>query len=118
MLRPGLLGDRLHRRDDSRRALFLGKNSFIPAMVIHAPALPFAVIFSARRSVDPFLHQILSRDGMQSLEKAPNTHRKTAGVPSPEHSAGANQERHATCQAHDQCRRELSLGHPCGQVPS
>jgi hypothetical protein len=40
------------------------------------------------------------------------------GVPSPERSAGANQERDATFQAHDQCRRELSLGHPCGQVPS
>jgi len=48
-----------------------GKNSFIPSMVIHAPsALPFAVIFSARRSVDLFLHQILSRNGMQSLERA------------------------------------------------
>jgi hypothetical protein len=40
------------------------------------------------------------------------------GLPSPEHSAGANQERDASFQAHDQCRRELSLGHPCGQVPS
>jgi len=50
-----------------------GKNSFIPSMVIHAPsALPFAVIFSARRSVDPFLYQILSRNGMQSLERSPN----------------------------------------------
>lgn len=48
-----------------------GKNPFIPSMVIHAPsALPFAVIFSARRSVDPFWHQILSRNGMQSLERA------------------------------------------------
>src|SRR6266496_5150381 len=45
-------------------------------------------------------------------------HLKTAGVPSPEHSAGANQERDASFQAHDQCRRELCLGHPCGQVPS
>jgi Tol biopolymer transport system component len=35
-----------------------------------------------------------------------------------EHSAGANQERDASSQAHDQCRRELRLGHPCVQVPS
>jgi hypothetical protein len=40
------------------------------------------------------------------------------GVPSPEHSAGANQERDASFQAHDRCRRAQSLGHPCGQVPS
>ena len=45
-------------------------------------------------------------------------HLRTAGVPSPENSAGANHERDASFQAHDQCRRELSLGHPCGQVPS
>ena len=38
--------------------------------------------------------------------------------PSPEHGAGANQERDASFQAHDQCRRELCLEHPCGQVPS
>jgi len=32
--------------------------------------------------------------------------------------AGANQERDAKSQARDQCRRELRLGHPCGQVRS
>jgi hypothetical protein len=50
--------------------------------------------------------------------KGPKLNLETAGVPSPEHSAGANQERDASFQAHDQCRRELCLGHPCGQVPS
>src|SRR4029077_19606005 len=33
-------------------------------------------------------------------------------------NATANQERDASFQAHDQCRRELCLGHPCGQAPS
>src|ERR1700756_2296479 len=33
-------------------------------------------------------------------------------------AAGANQERDASFQAHDKCRRELRRGHPCGQVPS
>ena len=38
----GLFGDRLHRRDDRRRALFLsGRKSFIPSLVIRPPsALP------------------------------------------------------------------------------
>ena len=30
----------------------------------------------------------------------------------------ANPEGDASFQAHDQCRRELCLGHPCGQIPS
>jgi hypothetical protein len=42
---------------------------------------------------------------------------KTSGVPFPD-CASANQERDASFQAHDQRRRELCLGHPCGQVPS
>jgi hypothetical protein len=54
----------------------------------------------------------IERDTLRTL------HLKTAGVPSPEHSAGTNQERDASFQAHDQSRRELCLGHPCGQVPS
>ena len=37
-------------------------------------------------------------------------HLKTAGVPSPEHSAGANQVRDARFQAHDQFLCELRLG--------
>jgi|GEM_PF-1403616 hypothetical protein len=74
-------------------------------------------IAGGQAEVDPFFHRILSRDGCNRL-KGPNPHLKTSGVPSPEHSAGANQERDASFQAHDQCRRELCLGHPCGQVPS
>jgi hypothetical protein len=40
------------------------------------------------------------------------------GAPSPENSAGANEACSASFQEHDQCRRELCLRHPCGQVPS
>lgn len=46
-------------------------------------------IAGGQAKVDPFFHQILSRDGCNRLN-GPKPHLKTAAVPSPEHSTGAN----------------------------
>ena len=46
-------------------------------------------IAGGQAEVDPFFHQILSKDGCNHL-KGPKPHLKTAAVPSPEYSAGTN----------------------------
>ena len=53
--------------------------------------------------------------GVGNIE--PDTSR-TLHLKRPDSIPGANQECAASIQAHDQCRRELLLEHPCGQVLS
>jgi hypothetical protein len=77
--------------------------------IVNVIPLFLAAIKSRTRDSKSMIRNVVTRASLT---------RDLTGVPSPEHNAGANQERDASFQAHDQCRRERCLGHPCGQVPS